>query len=496
MNPNGITYALIIAVENYNQSKNFKKVSYASNDAEDLFKALIKLELDKDNIKCLIDKDATFTAINTEVKNISKRTTDDDRIIIFFAGHGAFVDEENRIIPVDAYMTNLKETSITISSILGHLKKSSSKRNLLFFDCCHSGFEPGDIVRDISTDFLSDELMYNYRNEEYCCGFASSKSDQKSISSPILKNGVWSHFLIKALSGDAGNIYEHGILFSDKLQSYLNKEVFQFVKMNSTKKREQTPIVFGNQTDRFTIANLNSVFDERESNKKISEISFTNITLISEENGSVKTLPDFKKGYHKVPTSSYSGADSFIKDCGKQLVTDEINELGEAIRKDLKYKRKQVEAWTVGGSGAIVTPDFTYSMEIYQSNFDPSEYVLERKLEGFSQSERILEDDLNSIFSYHFDQLQFELPEKINVEDLIDLVEGLGDEIPVTVNYNPANTPECTLSILGLNYDILVTPDSITIKSNHQTSPVKLISAYKETHKVLLANPNLKILGK
>ena len=495
MNLSGITYALIIAVENYNQHKNFKKVTYASKDLTDLKKALLGLGIHEYEIIPLIDKDATYTAINTELKQLSRRVTKDDRIIIFFAGHGVYVEEKNWIVPVDAYINSLKETCISIGSILGHLKKSSCKKNLIFLDCCHSGFEPGDIIRDISTDFLADELLYNYRNEEYCCGFASSKSDQKSISNPELKNGVWSHFLIKALTGDAGKIYEQGILFSDRLQSYLNKNVSEFVKMNTADKKDQTPIIFGNQTDKFPIADLNSIFEEREKNKKVSDVSFTNITLLSEEDGEVKSLPGFKKGFHRVPNDQYSRADSFIKDCGYKLIFDEINELSEMIRKKMKYKRKEMEVWSESGTGTINTPDFTYSMEIYQSDDDPADYVLLRKLEGFSYSNAILEDELNSIFSSHFEKLEFELPKGVNIEELIDTIESFENDSPVTVEYNPADPSTCVVSIEGLDYDIEVTNNTISITSNNQTSPINLITAYQKTHKAILDNPEIKLLN-
>src|SRR6185312_5378005 len=199
----GVTYALIIAVEEYNQSTSFTKVKYAKKDAEEVAEALIGIGVNKDDIKLLINTDATNTAILYELDILIKRATEADRIIVFFAGHGTYSNEKNYIIPVDAYKTQIKGTCIAIDIIMGYLKKSLSKRNLLFLDCCHSGFEPGEAVRDDESDFLAEELMYSYKDETYCVGFASSKSHEKSISDPTLKNGVWSHFLIKALRGEA-----------------------------------------------------------------------------------------------------------------------------------------------------------------------------------------------------------------------------------------------------------------------------------------------------
>jgi hypothetical protein len=393
----GVTYGLLIAVENYNQDKKFKKVGYASKDAKDLLDAFLTLGYDKDDFHCLIDQNATYNSIISEIKHLSRRATKDDRIIVFFAGHGVYVNSENRILPVDAYAENLMETSLPIEIILGYLKKSDSRKNLLFLDCCHSGFEPGKIERDISSDFSVDQLLYDFRNEEYCCGFASCKSDEKSHTNQSLRNGVWTHFLIKALKGDGGDIYDNGILFSHKLQSYLKAEVPLFVKQNHLKKN-QTPMIFGSQTDVFPIADLSFIFDERirkqieneEENRrkqKEAEITLFDVSLISEKEGQVKFLSGFQKGYHSIPNRS--GADDFIKKCGSALIKDEIKKIGNELKEKMKYKRKEIDAWSEDGSGAINTPDFKYSVEIFQSAEDPANYVLVRKLEEFGLSDAI-----------------------------------------------------------------------------------------------------------
>ncbi len=495
MTSSGITYALIIAVENYNKPEYFQKADYAEKDAQDFVTALKGINVHGDDITTLINEKATKTAILAELKTLSGRTLENDRIIMYFAGHGVYVGENNHVVPVDAYKTSLQDTCIPIGEILGYFKKSACNHNLLFLDCCHSGFEPGDLIRDSDATFLADELKYMYKNEEYCIGFASCKSNQVSVSNPNLKNGVWSHFLITALKGEAGKIYDDGLLFNDKLQSYLNKEVAAYVKMNTTDKKDQTPITFGNHTDKFIIADLNPIFDEKERNRKVVDISFSNVTLLSEEDGEVKSLPGFKKGFHRVPNSQHKSADSFIKDCGAKIVNDEIHEIADQIKEKLNYKRKELEVSPEGSTRSINTPDFTYSMEIYQSDEDPGDYILLRKLEGFSNSSAILEDELNSIFSNYFEKLEFDLPNSINVKKLIDRIEGFDDDSPISVNYNHADTSTCTVSIDGLDYDIVVAADTVSIVSNYQTSPVNLIIAYRETYKAILANPEIKLLS-
>jgi len=490
----GITYALIVAVEHYHQPKHFPRVRYATKDAAELMEALLGIGVSKDDIKLLLDGEATKTAIEKEINNLVRKVTENDRIIFFFSGHGAYENKENYLLPSDCYNDDIESTSVSVNGILGKLNKSLCERNLLFLDCCHSGFEPGDDTKDIDRNFLADELIYNAKDEEYTLGFASCKSDQTSITHPKLQNGVWSHFLIKALRGDAGGIYEAGVLFSDKLQTYLNKTTKEYVKMNTDDKKDQVPIIFGNVTDRFVIADLNPIFEERDRVKKVDDISFTNISLLSEEEDSVKNLPGFQKGYHKVPTYLGSTPSGFIKDIGSQIIEEEINTLSEAIKKALNYKRLDIRATTDRGGGSIETSDFDYSITIEQSETDPGEYIITRSLENFKNSDIVTNPEFNAVFSRHFDKLTFELNKRINVSALIDKIEAFEKGSPITVDYNPLDTSTCKILIEGLNYEIEVDAASLSITTDYETSPERLITAFKETHKAILSNPELKML--
>lgn len=490
----GVTYVIIIAVENYFESSDFPRVNFAKKDAEDLISAFKLLGYDDEDFVVLINEKATRTSIIQKVKKISERALENDKIIFYFAGHGFYENEINLLGSVDAIKTAKIDTCVPVNTILGYLKKSNSKHKILFLDCCHSGFEAGENVRDGFDSFEADELVYQFKDEEYFIGFASCKSNQTSFSHPKLQNGVWSHYLIKALSGEAEGIYTKGLLFSDKLQAFLNKQTSEYVKLNTVEKKDQTPIKFGSETDKFIIADLNPIFEERERSRKISDLAFTNISLLSEESDSIKSLPGFQKGYHKVPTYVGSTPNGFIQDIGSQIIEKEISSISEAIKKSLGYKRAEIRAGTDKGGGSIETPDFDYSISISQSETDPSEYVIVRRLENFRNSDIVNRPEFNKIFSSHFDKLTFELTNRINIETLIDKVESLEKGSPVTVEYNPIDMSNCKIVIEGLNYEIVVNVDSISITTSFETSPERLIGAFRETHKAILQNPELKML--
>lgn len=488
------TYALIICVENYTSS-HIRKVAFAEKDGRDLKDVLVTLGVEEENIKILANTEATSTAILAELELLNRRVTKNDRVIFFFSGHGTYIGGENYIMPVDAYPTHLKGTCVAISSILGFLKKNSSNKKIIFLDCCHSGFEPGENIKDADDSFLADELIYHYKDEEYCCGFASSKSHEKSISDKKLQNGVWTHYLLNALSGKAKGIYVKGLLFSDKLQSYLNKNVREYVKLNTIDKKDQTPIMFGNISDKFIVADLNTFFEnkEKENEKSLRTTSFTDISLTGEEDGDVKTLPEFKKSIHKVPDSIYFGANQFIRKIGSPLIKSEIDDLANQIKSSFKYKRSEIQVDYDEGEGAIITPHFTFTIELKQSETEASEYIILRRLESFANNEVALEENFNKIFENTFNTLEIRLTKKFDLLELIDLIEELDDD-KIQVDYDSIDITSCTISIEGFDKEIVISEKSLLVVSKYFIAPVKLISSFKIAQELLFSNQSIKEL--
>lgn len=490
----GITYVVVVAVENYNEPKDFPKVDFAKKDAEDFILALKKLGYDDEDFVVLINEKATSTTIIQKVKRIAERALENDRIIFYFAGHGFYENGENLLGSVDSMKTAKPETCVPLNKILGFLKKSLSKHKILFLDCCHSGFEAGEYIRDGFHNFETDDLIYYFSKEEYFIGFSSCKTNQTSVSHLKLQNGVWTHFLIKALSGDVPELYTKGLLFSDKLQAYLNKQTSEFVKLNTVSKLDQTPIKFGSETNKFIIADLNPLFEERKRSKKTSDLSFTKVSILKEESDSVKNLPGFQKGYHKVPTYVGSSPKKFIQEIGSKIIEDEISEISKQIKKSLKYKRTELEVSVYDDGGSISTPNFDYNIAITQSEKDAGEYIIKRSLDNFKDSEIVSNPIFNSIFSRHFDRLNFELKSDIDIEELIDKIEAMDSNSSISVDYNPNDLSNCKIIIDSLDYEILVYIDSISIKTNYNTNPERLINAFKETHKAILSNSELTLL--
>ncbi len=239
---------LIIAVENYHDSKNLSKVKFALNDAEKFIESMVNLGCDRSKLHYLPDNLATKTTIDEKIRELSKYAAPTETIILYYAGHGFYFNGNNLISCVDTSLNALSTTTINLNSILASFDNSKTNRVIAFLDCCHSGIGFSEIERSPVSDFSTDTLKYEYSNAEHLTVFASCKSDEKSQADIERKHGVWSYFLIQALGGNVADIYDENLLFSDKLQKHLADNTYQRVKMITPEKKNQTPVKFGKET--------------------------------------------------------------------------------------------------------------------------------------------------------------------------------------------------------------------------------------------------------
>lgn len=134
----GKYYGLLIAVENYDDPK-ITDLTHAIEDATSLYNTLIKYyTFDKNNIKLLTNP--RFEDIVIELDKLTKTVTDKDNLLIYFAGHGVW-SEQNNVgfwLPSDAKESNTANwfRNSTTRDYVGSIK---SKHTLLIADACFSG---------------------------------------------------------------------------------------------------------------------------------------------------------------------------------------------------------------------------------------------------------------------------------------------------------------------------------------------------------------------
>lgn len=492
----GTTHFLIIAVEHYHD-KTISRVTFAEEDANGLVKAWQDLRYDKGDFTVLLNHKATKAAIEANMKRLSAKAGKHDRIIVFFAGHGCSIAGENLIVPVDAVNSALlKDTCTPINTILDYLRDAECERNLLFLDCCHSGLLPADGGRRLSGVFKAEDLVNKLKDEEYCVGFASCKTNQESISSGVVRHGIWTHFLIEALAGNAEeDIYESGVLTSENLQSWLRREVPDFIKKNKMDPHEQTPMAFGSWSDRFVIEDLSNLFEARDAARRAAAFNMTSIEIFDTEEGDIKNLSGFVKKFHHVPDKVGRAQNDFVRAKVGNLVKEEIDEMSRRLKNNMGYTRKelQVNAEEGDAEGTITAPGFTYMVEVMQSDENPKEYVIKRTLLDVTDPDIINDKEFNGVFDGHFRALSFAFNKPIDIDKIIDRIEAMGNAAQVKLDYTPGDTSKLTVIFPGSTNEIVIEPYAINITIPKAASPAELVDVYKDTRR-LLDSAKIKLL--
>lgn len=232
-------YACIIGIASYTHMPSLK---YTDDDAYQVYAFLKSPEggaLKDDNIKILIDDAATKNNVLYELKDICDQADANDVVLVYLSGHGL----QGSYIPSDFDGYN---NSIPYADILSIVDESSAKHKVCIADACHSGSMYA--AKSIKTQGL--EAYYSNFNEldGGTAFLTSSKSEEVSLEYSGLRHGVFSHFLIEGLKGNAdSNNNEIVTLF--ELYKFIYKNVQEYTNYN------QTPTLTGNYNPDMPLSN-------------------------------------------------------------------------------------------------------------------------------------------------------------------------------------------------------------------------------------------------
>ena len=208
-------FALIVGVASYNHMQSLK---YTDDDAYQLYAFLKSPEggaIKDDNIKILIDDAATNKSITQEINNIVSRADDNDVIMLYLSGHGL----DGAFVPSDF---DGKKGQIAYGQILDLLNSSEAKHKLFITDACHSGSMIASARTPLNVALENFYSAYNTINGGTAI-MMSSKKEEVSLEYGGLRQGIFSHFLIKGLKGNADKN-------SDKLITVT--ELYDYVSSN------------------------------------------------------------------------------------------------------------------------------------------------------------------------------------------------------------------------------------------------------------------------
>ena len=218
-------WAVIVGVGRY---AHMPVLKYTDDDAYQVYAFLKSPEggaLPDDQMRILIDEDATREKILTAMQQTFLRADENDVVLLYFSGHGV----KGAFIPVDFDGFNNQLSHKDLKDIF---EQSQAKHKLCFADACHSGSMLA--ARSVGSSF--DMNRYYQELERTKGGMAlmmSSKSEEVSLEDRGLRQGIFSHYLIRGLKGEADDD-KNKVVTVDELFNYVHSSVRRYTLGSQT----------------------------------------------------------------------------------------------------------------------------------------------------------------------------------------------------------------------------------------------------------------------
>ena len=220
------SWALIIGIDKY---ENVHNLQYAVKDAESMQAILIEnFEFPKENVKLLINDQATYQNIRRQFSEISKSAEENDRVLIFFSGHGETAvlpegGEKGYLIPHEGDLDDLYLTAISMDDLKQTALMSKAKHILYLVDACYSG------LATVGSKSLDAHTTPNYiekitRNKARQIITAGGRGEQ------VIEKSEWGHSaftmnLIRGLKDRNADSNGDNVITARELGLFLSEKV-------------------------------------------------------------------------------------------------------------------------------------------------------------------------------------------------------------------------------------------------------------------------------
>ena len=239
-NPEIKIWAVIVGVSTYTTMQSLK---FTDDDAYQIYAFLKSPEggaLPDNQIRVLIDEQASQKKIITAMQQMFLQADENDVIVFYYSGHGV----DGSFVPADYDGYNNLLHHEDVKNIM---KKSLAKHKVLYADACHSG----SMNRLASKGQYTKQLDDFYKEfEETNGGIAllmSSKAKEFSLEDHGLRQGIFSHYLIRGLKGEA-DVNRNKIVTIQELYNFVSARVIGYTA------NSQHPTITGNYDKKMPVS--------------------------------------------------------------------------------------------------------------------------------------------------------------------------------------------------------------------------------------------------
>jgi tetratricopeptide (TPR) repeat protein len=218
------SYARVIGISRDKTLPEEAQLQFPDRDAKEIYTALISAEAGQfpaENVHTLIGPAATFANMRKELETwLPSVAKPDDRVLIYFAGHGFISGGKAYLAPYDIDRQNIQGTSYpmeTLGNVIG--TRIHAKWKVLLTDSCHSGA----ITPEADRQQINQTLLDLNRS---LFSLTASRDREQSFESAQWGggHGVFTYYVIKGLQGEADTSGD-GVVTADELAEYVHTNV-------------------------------------------------------------------------------------------------------------------------------------------------------------------------------------------------------------------------------------------------------------------------------
>ncbi len=216
------SYALVVGISDYRNMPD-RALQFAHRDAEDIYRILISPEggnFRAENVRKLIGPQATLAALRQGLEDwLPAAAQDDDRVLIYFAGHGFVYEGKPYLAPYDIDPRDIARTGYPMEAlgrVIGGRIKARYK--VLLTDSCHSGAITPEAGQQINRSLLEIERSL--------FSLTASRDRESSYEGPDWGggHGAFTYYVVKGMEGEADENGD-GIVTADELAEYVRRNV-------------------------------------------------------------------------------------------------------------------------------------------------------------------------------------------------------------------------------------------------------------------------------
>lgn len=222
------SYALVVGIGRYQNLPEKLQLLYSERDAESIYSILISPEggnFRAENVHKLTGSKATLANLRREIEEwLPSVAKDDDRVLIYFAGHGFVYQGKAYLAPYDVDPARIDATGYAMDALgVAIGSRIRARYKILLTDSCHSGAITPEDTQHINRT-LADL-------QKSVFSLTASRDRERSFESPDWGggHGIFTYYVVKGMEGSADENGD-GIVTADELAEYVHSNVREATK--------------------------------------------------------------------------------------------------------------------------------------------------------------------------------------------------------------------------------------------------------------------------